>query len=48
MGWPVHIVNASGIVINKNDEILIVYLEHRGWEHPGGISFHKNAALSIQ
>lgn len=37
MSWPVHIVSASGIVINKKDEILMVHLEHQGWEHPGGI-----------
>lgn len=37
MGWPVHIVNASGIVKNKKEEILMVHLQHRGWEHPGGI-----------
>lgn len=37
MGWPVHIVNASGIVKNNRDEILMVHLQHRGWEHPGGI-----------
>lgn len=41
MSWPVHIVNASGIVINKKDEILMVHLEHRGWEHPGRLAFTK-------
>ncbi len=36
MPWPTHIVAAAGYVFDKNDNILIVKTEHRGWDCTGG------------
>lgn len=33
---PVHIVAASALVINTNDEVLMIRSPRRGWEIPGG------------
>lgn len=37
-GWvmPTHIIAGAGIVINKNDEILMVKTYNAGWVFPGG------------
>ena len=36
MPWPTHIVAAGGYVIDKNDNILIVKTNNRGWDCTGG------------
>ncbi|MBI5804559.1 NUDIX hydrolase [candidate division TA06 bacterium] len=36
MPWPTHIVAAAGYVFDKNDNLLIVKTEHRGWDCTGG------------
>lgn len=36
MAWPTHIVAAAGYVFDKDDNMLLVKLQHRGWDTPGG------------
>jgi len=36
MSWPTHIVAAAGYVEDKNGNMLLVKLQHRGWDTPGG------------
>jgi len=36
MSWPTHIVAAAGYVEDKNGDMLLVKLQHRGWDTPGG------------
>ncbi|MCM1569441.1 MAG: NUDIX domain-containing protein [Roseburia sp.] len=36
MSWPTHIVATAGYVFDKNDNILIVKTENRGWDCTGG------------
>lgn len=36
MNPPKHIVSASAIVINENNELLLIKGPRRGWEMPGG------------
>lgn len=33
--WPKHIV-AAGLLVEKDDQVLLVQTERRGWEFPGG------------
>ncbi len=36
MAWPTHIVAAAGYVEDRNGNLLLVRLHHRGWDAPGG------------
>ena len=36
MAWPTHIVAAAGYVEDKNGNMLLVKLPHRGWDTAGG------------
>jgi len=36
MAWPTHIVAAAGYVEDKNGNMLLVKLQHRGWDTAGG------------
>jgi len=36
MGWPTHIVAAAGYVEDNNGNMLLVKLQHRGWDTTGG------------
>ena len=36
MAWPTHIAAAAGYVEEKNGNMLLVKLQHRGWDTPGG------------
>ena len=36
MTWPTHIVAATGYIEDKNGNMLLVKLPHRGWDAPGG------------
>ncbi|MCL2867495.1 MAG: NUDIX hydrolase [Clostridia bacterium] len=36
MSWPTHIAAAAGYVEEKNGNMLLVKLQHRGWDTPGG------------
>ena len=37
MEFPIHIVGVAGYIEDKNGNILIVKLQHRGWDTPGGL-----------
>ena len=36
MDYPKHIVATGSLITNKNNQILLVKTERRGWEMPGG------------
>ena len=36
MNYPKHIVATGSLVTNKNNQVLLVKTERRGWEMPGG------------
>lgn len=36
MAWPTHIVAAAGYVFDKNDNLLLVRTNNRGWDCAGG------------
>ena len=36
MTFPTHIVAVGGLVVDKNDKVLLVKSPRRGWEFPGG------------
>jgi len=36
MAWPTHIVAAAGYVEDRNGNMLLVKLPHRGWDTAGG------------
>lgn len=36
MAWPTHIVAAAGYVFDKDDNMLLVKTQHRGWDTTGG------------
>jgi len=36
MSFPTHIVAAAGYVMDKNDNMLLVKVHHRGWDAAGG------------
>jgi len=36
MNFPMHIVTAAGYVEDGNGNVLLVKVEHRGWDTPGG------------
>jgi 8-oxo-dGTP diphosphatase len=42
--FPVHFVSAAGVVF-KEDKVLLIRSERRGWEFPGGIVEHGEAVL---
>ena len=36
MAFPTHIVAAAGYVFDKNDNILLIKTQNRGWDCTGG------------
>ena len=36
MDYPKHVVATGSLITNKNNQILLVKTERRGWEMPGG------------
>ena len=42
--FPVHFVSAAGVVF-KEDKVLLIRSDRRGWELPGGIVEHGEAIL---
>ena len=42
--FPVHFVSAAGVVF-KEDKVLLIRSDRRGWEFPGGIVENGEAVL---
>ena len=42
--FPVHFVSAAGVVF-KEDKVLLIRSDRRGWEFPGGVVEHGEAVI---